>query len=352
MHPIILEDLSRIAAAPLAWQRFNGKRVLVTGAGGLIGSYIVWALLALNGSILDQPVTVYASGRDLEKLRRKLNPDGRWKHLELVSLDLSATTPFSLRPDFIIHAASAARTALHRNDPLGTIEPNIFGTEALLRTALAAGSEGFVFLSSGSVYGHFDVPTGTRIPENTPGCFDHLNTAMSYGESKRMGELLCLSWTVQRGVPTRIVRLGHTYGPGLEAGDDRVFADFVFKIVRGKNLVLHSRGSAVRPFCYITDAIIGIFTILLRGGDGEAYHLINERAECSMLELARELCVEFAERGLRVEVPNGEAAAPPAGLSVDMAKLTALGWQPQVSLREGFRRTVTAMESGTRKNDQ
>ena len=310
----------------------------------MIGSYLVWALLALNDSVFSRPVTVYASGRALQKLRGKLDPEAEWDHLELISLDLSKTEPFPLRPNFIIHAASAARTSLHRTDPLGTIAPNIFGTEALLQTALAAKSEAFVFLSSGAVYGQLDGAAGTRIPEQTPGCLDHLQAAMSYAESKRMGELLCLAWTAQRGVPTRIVRLGHTYGPGLEEGDERVFADFVFRILRGENLVLHSQGSAVRPFCYISDAVTGIFTSLLLGADGEAYHLVNEQAEVSMLQLARELCEEFAERGLQVEVRGGASASNQTGVSLSTEKLAALGWQPTILLREGFRRTVSAME--------
>ena len=344
MHPIVIEDLRQIVTAPLPWERFSGKHVLVTGAGGLIGSYIVWALLALNDSILKHPVTVTAAGRDLAKLRRKLCPEGVQKHLEMVALDLSKTEPFPLQPDFIIHAASAARTSLHRRDPLGTIAPNIFGTQALLQTALAAQSEGFLYLSSGAVYGQADAPDGFPMPEDTPGCFDHLQTAMSYAESKRMGELLCLSWTAQKGVPTRIVRLGHTYGPGLEELDERIFADFVFRILRCQNLVLHSQGSAVRSFCYITDALIGIFTIMLLGRDGEAYHLINRKAECSMLQLAHELCDEFAERGLQVEVCGGASGSNQNGTSLSTAKLEALGWQPRIPLRAGFRRTVSAME--------
>ena len=86
MHPIITEDLRQITAAPLPWARFSGKRVLVTGAGGLIGSYIVRALLALNESVLERPVTVWAAGRDLEKLRLKVSPAGPLDNLELVSL--------------------------------------------------------------------------------------------------------------------------------------------------------------------------------------------------------------------------------------------------------------------------
>ena len=141
----------------------------------------------------------------------------------------------------------------------------------MLETAKADGSEGFLLLSSGDVYGHRSDPS-LPIDESSFGWLDPLNIRSCYGEGKRASETLCACWHVQYDLPAKIVRLSHTYGPGMRLDDGRVFADFVSDIVARRNIVMKSDGTACRPFCYLADVIVALFSVLLL------------RAVCRMVE--------------------------------------------------------------------
>ena len=200
--------------------------------------------------------------------------------------------------DFVIHAASQASPKFYSTDPVGTFAANIIGTWRMLETARDARSEGFLFFSSGEVYGHLEDPL-VPVSETSFGYLDPVNVRSCYAEGKRGGETLCACWHSQFGIPAKIIRLSHTYGPRMDLSDGRVFADFVADVVAGRNIVMKSDGSARRPFCYLADAIEGIFTVLLHGNGGEAYN-VGSDSEISILELAELLCRLFPERKCRV----------------------------------------------------
>ncbi|HEY1965138.1 MAG TPA: NAD-dependent epimerase/dehydratase family protein, partial [Acidobacteriaceae bacterium] len=209
-------------------------------------------------------------------------------------------------------------------------------------------AEGFLFISSGDVYGQVDeaqIPT----KEDWYAPLDPTLVRSCYGESKRMGETMCAAFGHQYGLRTTIVRPTHTYGPGLALDDGRVFADFVANIVRGEDIVLKSDGTARRAFCYLADAALAFFTVLLKGERGQAYNVGNEECEASVAELARLLVGLFPERGLQLRfdtqpTPAGYLQSKVSRGSLDTGKLRKLGWQPTTSLEEGFRRTVMSFE--------
>ena len=343
-HPVVEEDLRAIAAHPLAWDRFGGRTVLVTGASGLVASYLVETLLHLNETLrLD--VRVVALVRDEQRARERFAVyDGR---PDLRYLVQSAADPLALagRADYIVHAAGHASPRWFGLDPVGTYAPNVLGTHHLLTHAHDHGTESLLFVSSGAVHGA--LPAGAVLTENTYGVVDPLDVKSCYAESKRMGETMCASWFVQFGVPARIARLGHTYGPGMRRDDERAFADFVFSVVDGRDIVLNSDGLATRMFCYLSDATVGLLAALLAGRPGEAYLVANGEAATTIRALAELVTSLYPERGSRVRV---EPAARPTGylpntdpaMPLDTSKMRALGWQPAVGLTEGFRRTIAS----------
>lgn len=345
-HAIVAEDLRRIVANDLPWDRLFGKTVLISGANGFVPAYILETLLYLNDTE-HAGIQVLALVRNREKAMRRLGHLTGRSDLTLVLQDVRDIYSGSTAPNFVIHAASQASPKFFASDPVGTFETNVLGTRRMLEVARNPRTEGFLFFSSGEVYGA-QQDSSVPVSETSYGYLDPVDLRSCYAEGKRGGETLCKCWHAQFGVPAKIVRLSHTYGPGMELDDGRVFADFVADIVAGRNIVLKSDGTARRPFCYLGDATVAFFTILLKGNTGEAYNVGSE-SETSVLDLAEMLCRLFPERNCRVirelRAPGDPyLVSPVSGGHFDISKIKKLGWEPTTGIEEGFTRTVRSYE--------
>jgi nucleoside-diphosphate-sugar epimerase len=318
--------------------------VIVTGAGGLVASYLVESLLFQNETDPRRPLRVVAAVRDVVAARERFAAyDGR-DDLEIVSYDAAEPLRYERPAQYLVHGAGQATPSYFGRDPVGTYVPNVIGTHHLMQRAAADRMRGALFLSSGAVHGALP-PTAPVLREDVYGVVDPLDSRASYAESKRMGETICRSWWVQHRVPVRMARLGHSYGPGMRRSDERAFAQFVFSAVDGQDIVLNSDGAAVRPYCYLSDVTTALLRLLLSGGNGEAYLVANPAATCSIRELA-ELVASLAPSG-RVTVRRATDAPPPNYLPnrdpahpLEISKMRALGWEPRVGLREGFHRSI------------
>lgn len=344
---VMSEDIDEILAKVPSWAHFSGQSVLVTGASGFLGGYFVRVLLALNlKGRLAAPVSVIAAVRDLDQGRGRFSDLLDDDQLSMVHLDLAQIAVPDLPPaDYVIHAASQASPRFYGVDPVGTILPNTVGTAALLAAVQNTGLKGFLFISSSEVYGSADA--GAGYIESTFGLIDPVDVRACYGESKRLGETICVAWHEQYGVPTYIVRPFHTYGPGLVREDGRVFADFVFNVVDGKNIVIRGDGTARRAFCYVSDAVSGIFAVLAVGEVAVPYNVANPEGEYAIGELAEIIVDIFPEKRLQVERlkrPEGTGYIPSTCKRVlpDIGRLKRLGWSPTVTPARGFERTIRA----------
>lgn len=338
--PVIAADLAQIVARPYPWERLQGTTVLVTGASGMIPSYAVRTLLALNDAY-GSMITVVALVRDAAKARTVLGGLLDRADVRLLVGDVTAPLTLDGPVDYVVHGASAARPALHAVNPVGTIRANVVGTFNLLDLCVARDSRGFVLMSSAEVYGH--QPEGTElVGESSYGGFDILTPRACYAEGKRAAETIAAVYQAQHGVDVRITRFGHVYGPVMALDDGRVQADLAARVLAGQDIVLNSDGSAARTYTYLADAVAGLFCALLLGTE-TAYNVADPGGLVTIRELAEHFVAARPELALSLRYtdavdPAGYSAASRQGL--DSSRLAALGWSAQVDLTTGVDRTL------------
>lgn len=343
MNDIIQEDLSQICQEKLDWNLLSGKNILISGANGILPSYMAETILFLKRSGIVKDIKIFALVRNKEKANLRFKNYLLEKCLHFIIQDVCEPILISEKIDIIIHAASQASPKYYGIDPVGTLSPNIIGTINLLKLAKEKGVQNFIYFSSAEVYG--DIQNVEAIKETNFGSLDPMNIRSCYAESKRMGENICASWFSQFSVPVKIIRPFHTYGPGMLLDDGRIFADFVFNILNNQDLVIKSDGSSRRAYCYLKDAILGYFYILFKGTMGEAYNVGNPYQEYSVKELASVLIDIFPEKSLKVKMNPVFSSSNYLPSNVnrflpDTTKIQALGWAPKVDVKTGFYRTV------------
>lgn len=337
MDKILENDIKEILAEDLPFKNLKGRTVLISGANGFIPSYIVNTLLSLNN------VNVIAVVRNKERAEKKFAHLLNNPNLKILVHDVSEPFNCDEKIDIIIHAASQASPKYYGSDPVGTLKANTIGTYNLLELARKNNVEKFLFFSTGEVYGVIDENT-PKITEDYNGNLDCTNVRSCYGESKRIGENMCVCYSYQYNFPVNMIRLSHTYGPGVQLDDGRVFGDFVADIIFNRDIVLNSDGSAKRSFCYITDMIKGMFYVLFYGENQNAYNIASS-VETSILELAKTLVSLYPEKQLQVKInkdvfKQGYIKSASSRADFDTTKLQSLGWKQKIDIAVGFKRMI------------
>lgn len=344
MEHVLSEDIAQVLSDDLPWERLSGKCVAVTGANGMLASFLVKTLLALNDR-LEAPVKVVGLVRNVEKARERFSEHAGDTRLELRKWSVDDSDLRLPECNVMVHAASIPR-ADSRN-PVDVVAPNVVGTWNLLDYCRRGCPhfEDFLFFSSGAVYGD-DHRDDAPVAEGQSFPIDPMNHLSCYAESKRMGENLCASFAVQYGMSAKVLRYAHTYGPEMDLdGDPRSFVYFVRCALRGEDIELRTDGRMPRYFCYVTDATSALFRILFFGRSGEAYNVGNEDGRIAICDLAAKIAgmatpavkVRQTARGARSAtsfIPQRYTLHP------DTGKLKALGFRPRVSVEDGFGRVL------------
>jgi len=309
------------------------KKVLVTGAGGLIGRAVV-------EKFADEGWAVVTAGRDVARLYALFGE--RMKCVEYNALDPVA---FDFAVDAIIHCASPASPERFMSEPVGTMWANVFGIRELLEYARRVKVGKVVYISSSEVYGKA-APSETGFREDDYGFVDLLNIRSSYSMGKRAAETLCVSYAKEYGVDVSIVRPGHIYGPTASPKDRRVSSAFAWAAARGEPIVMKSAGTSRRSYTHCMDCASAIMTVAEKGLPGAAYNIANRGGVCTIRQMAEIMANEGGVE-LCMEMPSaGEAVAfnPMDNSCLDPSKLEALGWSGTIGYEEGFRQTVRVLK--------
>lgn len=338
--PIIAEDIKRIIDSLAGeFQSLAGKTILVTGTNGFLPSYFVDTVCGLNETILaESPAKIIAvTRRAPEKNDRLVHHIGN-PNVIFSNQDVSKDFKIPVGVDYIIHGASKASPGEYMNDPIGTIDANINGIRILLDYARENKVKGLLFISSGEIYGNPD-PKFVPIKETYLGNADAMGPRSSYQESKRFAETLCYNFWKIYGVPVKIARCFHTYGPKMLLSDGRVIPDFMRKCFAGENLTVVKDSGILRTFAYVSDTIEAFWRILLMGRSGEAYN-VGSSEEISIEDLGK-LFVKMFNGKIKIDYA-GQINVPSA---IDAPKRTT----PDITKIKSelkYTNKIPALESG------
>ncbi len=339
---IVAQDAVTIAESPLDWGELKGKTVLISGANGYVPQYLVHGLLKRN-DLYQDGIKVVALCRNRERAYGRFSAYLGRKDFELILQDVCASVSCGGPVDYIIHGASPADKKSWQEDALAVYEANVTGCRNLLGLAREKQAV-FMLISSVDVYGKF--PGEERLTEDRHGELDLLDTANVYACAKRASETLCACHS-RSGVSCKIVRPFQILAGGIRPDDGRLHINFISQMLEKNEIVLRGDGTPRRSFLYVTDAITGMLTVLLKGKSGEAYNLCMEEGEASVLELAQLMAARVTDRTIRIAYNMETRATDPAvtrAISVvcgDSGKLRSLGWKPEVSLPVACRRMMT-----------
>jgi len=319
------------------------KSIMITGASGLIGSYLVDVLMNYNNCNYDK-IKVIAVVRDKKAAQIRFKKYSTKNYFEIVEQDISEASSFTFKSDYIVHAASNANPNAFDEDPIGTIKANVNGTMNLLDYARKSGSKRFLYISSSEVYGEPVIP-GTIYNENSVGLVNQLNPRSCYTESKRMAENICVNYAKQFGFESNIARVCFAYGSTFTEKDDRVIPQFVRNALNGENIVLKSTGALVRSYAYMFDVVGGMIKILSDGIPGETYNIANKNSNVSIRDIARSVAKSTGVK-VDMQLPKSEQEKGYSPFSVallDGAKLESVGWIPKFDIEQGIKQIVNIL---------
>lgn len=341
MKRIVQEDIENILNMKINWERINNSNILVTGASGMIGQYMICCLLELKKK-KNYNINIYALMRNPDKM-----PEECRNGITIIKQDVIEKINVDVSFDFVIHTASPASPRIMKENPVGTIAANTVGTYNTLLAASRGSGRGYLYISSREIYGQPGIDQDL-FSEDTYGFVNPLDVRSCYPEGKKAAETMCMCFKQQYGTNVKIARLAHTFGPGMSIDDGRVQADFFKNVVQNEDIVLKSQGTSIRTYTYIGDAVGALFYILLNS-DEVVYNIASEESTVTIRQLAEKMVDLFPEKHLKLvfDIPVDErnsGCAPFTKGILDSTKLRKIGWNPIYSLEEGIMRTVCFLE--------
>lgn len=308
-------------------------RLLVAGGAGFVGSHLAERVVAQGHEVV--VVDNYLTGRP-ENLA-KLDGHDRFTMVErdvTDSLDDLARRPE--RFDAVLDLASPASPDDFSRLPLEILAVGSTGTRNLLDLAVSHGAR-FLLASTSEVYGD---PLVHPQPESYAGNVDPVGPRSCYDEAKRFSEALTMAYRRTKGLDVRIVRIFNTYGERMRPDDGRVVSNFAVQALAGEPISLYGDGHQTRSFCYVSDLVEGILTVLEGALTGPVN--VGNPVETSVRELAEFIVEKTGSSSPIVELPLPEQRhGDPSRRCPDISLIRdQLGWSPSISLDEGLTCTV------------
>ena len=336
------------------FNKLSGKNLLITGGAGFLGYYLIKSILYWNDCKKNKnPIKLYIYDNFIRGFPKWITMLKSRNDINIVKHNISNPLPkHNILFSYIIHAASIASPVYYRLHPIETMDANVQGLRKLFDYTLKQQKtiqpvESFLFFSTSEIYGN---PTSDYIPtpETYRGNVSCTGPRACYDESKRYGETLCVNFAKYYNLPIKIARPFNNYGPGLKISDRRVISDFARNIFANEDIIMFSDGSPTRTFCYVADAIVGYYKILINGFKGEAYNIGSEKPEISIKEFA-ELMIYLGKKHFgytgkiihKISKYQEYLTDVPNRRCPDITKAKSqIGYFPSINIDEGLLRTM------------
>lgn len=333
------KDLEELIQNPV-FEEFKNSTIMVTGATGLIGSEIVLAFLCAN-RLKSLNTKIIALVRNLEKAKKIFSCQIDNSNLKIIEQDINNPIEYNENVDYVIHTANTTSSKEMLTNPVETINTIVNGTNNILEFAKTKMRKSFCYLSSLEVYGN--IISELSIGEDCYGKIDLSNPRSCYPEGKRLAEVLCTSYALEYELDIKIARLTQTFGAGVDINDNRVFAQFAKSVIKNEDIVLHTDGSSLKNYCYITDAVSGILTLLSKGKSGEAYNIANPQTAVSIKDMAQMLSKKYNTQVKFCIDNKNRGYADKYVIKLSSEKLERLGWQANIGLDEMFEKLIESL---------
>ncbi len=312
-------------------KNFFNKSILITGANGLIGGTLLDFFLFLNSE--------YQANISLSVVvRSHLDVHDFFRNQVINQMIQSIEEPihFASDLDYIFHAASNAHPKAYDLYPVETIMTTTMGTMNTLELAREKAAK-LIFVSSSEVYGELPEKAEFHL-EDKYGMIDILSPRSCYSESKRLAETMIASYIKEFGVEANIVRPAYIYGARFSETNTRADVDFIKKCLSKENIVMKSKGTQKRSYCYVLDCVSAMLTVALKGEVGGAYNISSDSGNVQLVDFAQKLA-EIAGVELMFELQNTDSGSPVQNSLLSNQKLKALGWEEVFELSDGIQDT-------------
>ena len=316
------------------------QRVLVTGGAGFLGSHLCDRLVAQGHDVICLDNFFTSQKTNVTHLLPEPN-------FELVRHDV--TEPITLEVDRIYNMACPASPVHYQYNPIKTMKVSVMGAINLLGMAKRTGAR-ILQASTSEVYGD---PTPDHHPqtESYRGNVNPIGVRACYDEGKRAAETLFFDYWRSNGVDIRVVRIFNTYGPRMHPFDGRVVTNFIVQALRGEDLTLYGEGSQTRSFCYVDDLVDVIMAMMESGenaGKDPSQFVgpvnIGNPGEFTIKQLAEKVIELTGSSSKLVHLPLPKDDPLQRKPDISLAK-EKLGWEPQVDLEAGLKRTIDYFRS-------
>jgi UDP-glucuronate decarboxylase len=309
----------------------SGKRVLVTGGAGFIGSHLCKRLIDLGHEVICIDNYFTGSKTNIADLLG-------YPRFELIRHDV--TLPIRLEVDEIYNLACPASPVHYQHDPLKTMKTSVLGAINVLELASELGAK-ILHTSTSEVYGD---PLVHPQPEDYWGNVNPIGKRSCYDEGKRCTETLFFDYYRRYALDIKVVRIFNTYGPNMHPKDGRVVSNFIIQALNDEDITIYGSGKQTRSFCYIDDMVDGLIRMMEMDQGFTGPVNLGNPSEFTILELAEKVLrltgskSQLAFKPLPADDPKQRR--PDIGLAANK-----LGWEPKVGLDEGLKETVVYFQN-------